>query len=157
VVVSTGSHNSMHRRMSARDDEQIGSHLSISRRLILPIADAPAPSGTPPWPRRGYRPRRRSYQLTKYVEAFGLVNNLFSRHYYAAGTFFDTGGFNSNTFGAPNFFILQDPRTFLPGMPLRPTRAFGRSFSPGQACWSRWSTARERFRPGINGGGLGLG
>jgi iron complex outermembrane receptor protein len=59
-----------------------------------------------------------SYQVTKNVEAFGLVNNLFNRHYYAAGTFFDTGGFNSNTFGAPNFFVLQDPRTFLPGIPF---------------------------------------
>jgi iron complex outermembrane receptor protein len=59
-----------------------------------------------------------SYQVTKNVEAFGLVNNLLNRHYYAAGTFFDTAGFNSNTFGAPSFFVLNDPRTFLPGMPL---------------------------------------
>ena len=59
-----------------------------------------------------------SYKVTKNVEAFGLVNNLFNRHYYAAGTFFSTAGFNSNTFGAPNFFVLQDPRTFLPGMPF---------------------------------------
>ena len=59
-----------------------------------------------------------SYQVTKNVEAFGLVNNLFNRHYYAAGTFFDNAGFNSNTFGAANFLVLNDPRTFLPGMPL---------------------------------------
>jgi iron complex outermembrane receptor protein len=59
-----------------------------------------------------------SYQVTKNVEAFGLVNNLFNRHYYAAGTFFSTDGFNSNTFNAPNFFVLQDPRTFLPGIPF---------------------------------------
>jgi iron complex outermembrane receptor protein len=56
--------------------------------------------------------------LTKDVEAFGLVNNLFNRHYYAAGTLFSAEGFNSNTFGAPNFFVLQDPRTFLPGIPF---------------------------------------
>ncbi len=59
-----------------------------------------------------------SYQVTKNVELFGLVNNLFNNHYYAAGTFFQTSGFNSNTYGAPNFFVLNDPRTFLPGMPL---------------------------------------
>jgi iron complex outermembrane receptor protein len=59
-----------------------------------------------------------SYQLTENVELFGLVQNLFNQHYYAAGTFFDTGGFNSNTFGGNNFLVLNDPRTFLPGMPL---------------------------------------
>jgi iron complex outermembrane recepter protein len=59
-----------------------------------------------------------SYQVTKNVELFGLVNNLFNQHYYSAGTFFQTSGFNSNTFGNPNFFVLNDPRTFLPGMPL---------------------------------------
>ncbi len=59
-----------------------------------------------------------SYQLTKSVELFALVNNLFNQHYYAAGTFFSTSGFNSNTFGGGNFLVLNDPRTFLPGMPL---------------------------------------
>jgi iron complex outermembrane receptor protein len=59
-----------------------------------------------------------SYQVTKEVEVFGLVNNLFNQHYYAAGTFFNTAGFNSNTFGGTNFLVLNDPRTFVPGMPL---------------------------------------
>jgi iron complex outermembrane receptor protein len=59
-----------------------------------------------------------SYQVTKNVEMFGLVNNLFNQHYYAAGTFFNNAGFNSNTFGGANFLVLSDPRTFLPGMPL---------------------------------------
>jgi iron complex outermembrane recepter protein len=59
-----------------------------------------------------------SYQLTKNIELFGLVNNVFNTHYYAAGTFFQTSGFNSNTLGAANFFVLNDPRTYLPGMPL---------------------------------------
>jgi iron complex outermembrane recepter protein len=59
-----------------------------------------------------------SYQVTKNIELFGLVNNLFNNHYYAAGTFFETGGFNSNKFGAPNFFVQNDPRTFLSAMPL---------------------------------------
>src|SRR6516162_10635779 len=34
--------------------------LSISRPLFRAKADALTPSGTPPWPRRGYRPPRRS-------------------------------------------------------------------------------------------------
>jgi len=59
-----------------------------------------------------------SYQVTKNVEVFGLIQNLFNQHYFAAGTFFDNGGFNSNTFGANNFLVLNDPRTFLPGMPF---------------------------------------
>jgi hypothetical protein len=33
----------------------------------------------------------------------------------AARTFFRKDEFNSNNFGAPNFFVLNDPRTFLPG------------------------------------------
>jgi iron complex outermembrane receptor protein len=59
-----------------------------------------------------------SYQINKTVEVFGLINNVFNQHYYAAGTFFDTGGFTSNTPGNPNFLVLNDPRTFLPGMPI---------------------------------------
>jgi len=49
---------------------------------------------------------------------FGLVNNVFNQHYYAAGTFFDKSGFTSATPGDPNFLVLNDPRTFLPGMPI---------------------------------------
>jgi iron complex outermembrane recepter protein len=59
-----------------------------------------------------------SYQLTKEVELFGLVQNLFNQHYYSVGTFFNTAGFNTNTIGAPNFLVLNDPRTFVPGMPF---------------------------------------
>jgi iron complex outermembrane receptor protein len=59
-----------------------------------------------------------SYQVRKNVEVFALVNNLFNQRYYAAGTFFNTAGFNSNTFGGANFLVLNDPRTFVPGMPL---------------------------------------
>jgi iron complex outermembrane receptor protein len=59
-----------------------------------------------------------SYRIDKTFEVFGLINNVFNQHYYAAGTFFDIGGFNSNTFGNPNLLVLNDPRTFLPGMPL---------------------------------------
>jgi len=59
-----------------------------------------------------------SYQVTKNVELFGLVQNLFNQHYYSAGTFFDTGGYNNSTPGGPNLLTFNDPRTFLPGMPL---------------------------------------
>jgi len=51
-----------------------------------------------------------SYQLAKQVELFGLVRNLFDRHYYVYGTFFQTSSFP--------FLNLTDPRTFVPGMPL---------------------------------------
>ena len=51
-----------------------------------------------------------SYQVTKHVEAFGLVRNLFDRHYLTYGTFFQTDSFP--------YLNLTDPRTFLPGMPL---------------------------------------
>jgi iron complex outermembrane receptor protein len=51
-----------------------------------------------------------SYQVTKNVEAFGLVRNLFDRHYLTYGTFFQTDSLP--------YLNLTDPRTFLPGMPL---------------------------------------
>ncbi len=58
-----------------------------------------------------------SYQITPNVEVFGLINNVLNQHYYVAGTFFSTAGFTSAS-GAPNFLVLNDPRTFLPGMPF---------------------------------------
>ena len=51
-----------------------------------------------------------AYKVTKAVEVFGLVQNLFDQHYYVAGTFFDTH--------AIPFLTFNDPRTFVPGMPL---------------------------------------
>jgi iron complex outermembrane receptor protein len=51
-----------------------------------------------------------SYRLLKNVELFGLVRNLFDRHYYAYGTFFETNSFP--------YLNLTDPRIFVPGMPL---------------------------------------
>ena len=51
-----------------------------------------------------------SYKLDKNVEVFGLVRNLFNRHYYVSGTFFETDSFP--------YLNLTDPRTFVPGMPL---------------------------------------
>jgi len=51
-----------------------------------------------------------SYQVTKNVEAFALVQNLFNQHYYTTGTFFSTG--------SVPFLGLTDPRMFVPGMPL---------------------------------------
>ena len=51
-----------------------------------------------------------SYKVNKNVEIFGLVQNLFNQRYYAAGAFFDTQGIS--------FLTFNDPRTFVPGMPL---------------------------------------
>jgi iron complex outermembrane receptor protein len=51
-----------------------------------------------------------SYRLSKNVELFGLVRNLFDRHYYVYGTFFQTDSFP--------YLNLTDPRTSVPGMPL---------------------------------------
>jgi iron complex outermembrane receptor protein len=59
-----------------------------------------------------------SYQVTKNIEVFGLVQNLFNQRYFSAGTFFDKGGFNNSTLGGPNLMTFNDPRTFAPGMPL---------------------------------------
>jgi iron complex outermembrane recepter protein len=51
-----------------------------------------------------------SYQVSKNVELFGLVRNLFNQRYFTQGTFFQTGSFP--------YLNLTDPRTFLPGAPL---------------------------------------
>jgi iron complex outermembrane recepter protein len=51
-----------------------------------------------------------SYKVSKHIELFGLVQNLFDRHYYTYGTFFDTG--------TVPYLNLTDPRTFTPGMPF---------------------------------------
>jgi iron complex outermembrane recepter protein len=59
-----------------------------------------------------------SYQINKTFEVFGLINNLFNQHYYAAGTFFDKEGFVSANPANANFLALNDPRTFVPGMPF---------------------------------------
>jgi iron complex outermembrane recepter protein len=51
-----------------------------------------------------------SYQVSKQVEAFALVQNLFNRRYYTFGTFFDPT--------QVPFLGLTDPRTLSPGAPL---------------------------------------
>jgi iron complex outermembrane recepter protein len=53
---------------------------------------------------------RTSYKLSEHAELFGLVQNLFNRHYATFGTFFDTT--------AIPFLGLTDPRTVSPGAPL---------------------------------------
>jgi iron complex outermembrane receptor protein len=58
-----------------------------------------------------------SYKVTKNVEVFGLVQNLFNQRYYSAGTIFNTQGLN-NSSGGNNLFTFNDPRSMLPGMPL---------------------------------------
>ena len=57
-----------------------------------------------------------SYEVTKNIELFGTVQNLFNQRYYSAGTVFDPGGFNTS--GGNTFLALNDPRSMLPGMPL---------------------------------------
>jgi iron complex outermembrane receptor protein len=52
-----------------------------------------------------------SYQVTKNVELFAVVQNLFNQHYYTTGTFFSPGS-------VPASLGLTDPRMFVPGMPL---------------------------------------
>jgi iron complex outermembrane recepter protein len=59
-----------------------------------------------------------SYHVTKNVEIFALVQNLFNQHFYSAGTFFNAAGFNNSTPGGANLFTFNDPRTFAPGIPL---------------------------------------
>lgn len=51
-----------------------------------------------------------SYQITKNVEVFGLVQNLFDNRYYTFGTFFATSDIPS--------LGLTDPRTVSPGAPF---------------------------------------
>ncbi len=51
-----------------------------------------------------------TYRISKNVEAFGLVQNLFNHRYYTFGAFF-------NTTQVP-FLGLTDPRTLSPGAPL---------------------------------------
>ena len=52
-----------------------------------------------------------SYQVTKNVEIFAMVQNLFNQHYYTTGTFFDPKS-------VPLSLGLTDPRMFVPGMPF---------------------------------------
>jgi iron complex outermembrane recepter protein len=63
-----------------------------------------------------------SYQVTPNVEVFGLVNNALNNHYWVAGSFYDSGGFNINGGGNgfPNGLNPTDPfnRTVVPGMPF---------------------------------------
>jgi iron complex outermembrane receptor protein len=51
-----------------------------------------------------------NYQLTKNVELFGTVRNLFDRHYYTMGTFFSTEE-------ASALVALSDPRSVSPAAP----------------------------------------
>jgi iron complex outermembrane receptor protein len=59
-----------------------------------------------------------SYQVTKNIQVFGLVQNLFNQHYYSAGTVFSPEGFNNSTLGGDPLFATNTPRSMLPGMPL---------------------------------------
>jgi iron complex outermembrane receptor protein len=50
-----------------------------------------------------------TYQISKQVELFGLIQNLTDRRYYTFGTFFETD--------EVPFLNLRDPRTLGPGAP----------------------------------------
>jgi iron complex outermembrane receptor protein len=50
-----------------------------------------------------------TYKVSKQVEVFGQVRNVFDKRYYTAGTFFETD--------AIPFLNLSDPRTVSPGAP----------------------------------------
>jgi outer membrane receptor protein involved in Fe transport len=51
-----------------------------------------------------------SYDLSKNVQFYGLVQNVFNRHYYTSGAFFQTD--------AISFLPLTNPRTMNPGAPF---------------------------------------
>jgi iron complex outermembrane recepter protein len=51
-----------------------------------------------------------TYKISDNLEVFGLVRNLFDRHYYTSGVVFDPTEFG--------YLNLTDPRSFLPGMPF---------------------------------------
>jgi iron complex outermembrane recepter protein len=55
-----------------------------------------------------------TYQLTKEVQLFGLINNLFNRRYALFGTFFDPESVAN--VGLP--IVLTDHRTEVRGPPL---------------------------------------
>jgi iron complex outermembrane receptor protein len=50
-----------------------------------------------------------TYKVSKQVEVFGQVRNVFDKHYFTGGTFFETD--------AIPFLGLTDPRTVSPGAP----------------------------------------
>ena len=54
-----------------------------------------------------------SYQLTKEMQLFGLITNLFNQHYYTYGTYFDRSGVAN---ALP--FALTDPRSVTPAQPF---------------------------------------
>jgi iron complex outermembrane receptor protein len=54
-----------------------------------------------------------SYQLTKELQIFGVVTNLFNQRYYTYGTYFELDGVAK----AVNF-TFNDPRTITPAQPL---------------------------------------
>jgi iron complex outermembrane recepter protein len=56
-----------------------------------------------------------TYQLTRQIQLFGLINNLFNRRYALFGTFFDPTDV-ANVKGLPT--VLTDPRTEVLGAPF---------------------------------------
>ena len=56
-----------------------------------------------------------SYQVDEHIQFFGLINNLFNRHYATYGTFFNTG---TDAQLATSTFFTGNPRTITPAQPI---------------------------------------
>jgi iron complex outermembrane receptor protein len=54
-----------------------------------------------------------SYQLTREVQLFGLITNLFNQRYYTYGTYFQLDGVAKAT-----SFVFSDPRSVTPAQPF---------------------------------------
>ncbi len=54
-----------------------------------------------------------SYQVTKEVQVFGLITNLFNQRYYTYGTYFELDGVAKAV-----TYTFTDPRTITPAQPL---------------------------------------
>ena len=59
-----------------------------------------------------------SYKISRHLQIYGLIDNLFNHHYYTFATFFD----NSSYVGNPAFANLTDTRSLTPA---RPFAAYG--------------------------------
>ena len=55
-----------------------------------------------------------SYQVTKNVQLYGKVDNIFDNRYVTHGQFFDTGALPNFTNGGADF---TDPRSLSPARP----------------------------------------
>jgi iron complex outermembrane recepter protein len=57
---------------------------------------------------------RTSYDVNQHITVFGVINNLFNKHYALFGTYFESEG--TSKAGLP--IALTDQRTQVPGQPF---------------------------------------